>query len=284
MFKRCLLAVIVALLVTSSQIAAAEDYDWSKVKHVKNEYELCRYIEGCIKRGEKTFRIVFTNGFTLEHIMDEFVSSDGKRHLNEFTELMGITSVNFNGSWNQNRTEQFFTVKIGEELPGTRIANAYQRLNKISLSIEERRLYDRAVRIVKVANKLSSKEEKAKYIYDELRKIRTREGGYYTEEDKFTKSGKLKPFATAIGALNNRQANCEGYADSFYMLCKMAGINNVSRFSGYINNGDGHSWNSIDFGDGKVYFVDVTNGIFKATSGEIRKKSFRWKWNIPNLQ
>lgn len=63
-------------------------------------------------------------------------------------------------------------------------------------------------------------------------------------------------FVTAIGALVDGKANCQGYTDAFYMLGRMLGLN-VGRISGTANN-EPHQWNTITYSDGKTYFVDVT--------------------------
>ena len=67
MLKRCLLAVIVALLVTSSQIAAAEDYN--SVRNFNSKAELARWIEAGRRQGqtEFNFTIFFLSGFSTRH-------------------------------------------------------------------------------------------------------------------------------------------------------------------------------------------------------------------------
>ena len=65
-------------------------------------------------------------------------------------------------------------------------------------------------------------------------------------------------FTTAIGALIDGKANCQGYSDAFYMLGRMLGWN-VGRMGGQAG-GDSHLWNTITLKNGKTYCVDVTWG------------------------
>lgn len=69
---------------------------------------------------------------------------------------------------------------------------------------------------------------------------------------------------TAIGALLDGEANCQGYADAFYLLCSIVGFNVGKQCV------KDHIFNVIEL-DGKNYIVDVTfdddstskeNGIF----------------------
>ncbi|MBR0061822.1 MAG: hypothetical protein IJP68_10135 [Selenomonadaceae bacterium] len=58
------------------------------------------------------------------------------------------------------------------ELPGTRVANAYLSGDKSKLTAEEQQLYNVAVGIVTEANKYSSEIEKERYIHDERKSNR----------------------------------------------------------------------------------------------------------------
>ena len=111
----------------------------------------------------------------------------------------------------------------------------------------------------------------------------------YEEKEHLNNDGSLKSFCTAIGVKidDKRGYNCEGYADSFYMLGRMCNLD-VRRIYGTAKGSDGqwggHAWNWITFSNGKSYCVDVTHGIFKATYEDI--KNNHWcDWSvIPNLQ
>jgi hypothetical protein len=77
-----------------------------------------------------------------------------------------------------------------------------------------------------------------------------RRAHYYDTADKSS----IPSFLTAKGALVDGKANCQGYTDAFYLLGRMMGWN-VEKMGG-----NDHVWNTIEFGDGKIYCVDVTWG------------------------
>ena len=277
MFKRCLLAVIVALLVTSSQIAAAaEDYDWSQAPRIGTKSKFASYIESERRKGNTTFRVVLINGLKVDTI-DDFANN-----------LALVPYVEIKGTWKGLGNERIanMTYKINE-YPGTRVANAYLSRNQqqawLNLTNEEQQLYNIAVGIVDEANKYSSEREKARYIHDEICK-RVKE--YKNENDRNK---------TAVGALIDGYAHCGGFTDAFYMLGRMSGLN-VGRIGGLAKDENGqwtikHGWNWITFSDGKSYCIDVTNGfntkgtyLFCATK-ERMEKTHSCDWEIiPNLQ
>ncbi|MBQ7703808.1 MAG: hypothetical protein IJT73_00020, partial [Selenomonadaceae bacterium] len=113
-------------------------------------------------------------------------------------------------------------------------------------------LYNIAVRIVNEANQRPTTLLKEHYIHETI----TERVTYYN----FKWTEKTPRHCTAIGALIDGKANCQGYADAFYMLGRMLNLN-VGKMSGYSNNGkstEAHVWNTIEFGDGRYYGVDVT--------------------------
>ena len=105
-------------------------------------------------------------------------------------------------------------------------------------------------------------------------------------------------FVTALGALVDGKANCQGYTDAFYMLGRMCGLD-VGRIGGTAFGG-GHEWNTITYKDGKTYFIDVTAGDQQVKHGdeyysryiyfnapvEIMQVTHSWDWDSAptNLQ
>lgn len=273
MLKRCLLAVIVALLVTmtSSQVAAAEDYDWSQAKRIGTKAELARYIECERRKGNTKIRVILTNGMKITDKVD-------------FANIALCLDVN--GTWHINNDGTMQIDYDITEYPGTRVANAYLSRNQqqawMNLNQEEQALFNIAVGIVDEANKRLSEREKAEYIHDEIIKILGR--------DNF----EIIDGATAINALIYKKTDCEGFADAFYMLGRMAGLN-VRRIRGSINNGTTpHGWNTITFSDGRTYCIDVTQDYvesedkhkyFIVPSQTLKNNSYWCHWDIiPNLQ
>lgn len=229
MFKKFFVAVILGLLVISSQIVSAADVDWNSAPRIGSKAQFARYIESERRKGNTRFRIVLTNGFK---IMD-------KEHFANLALCLGV-----NGSWHDNLDGTMQIDYKITEYPGTRVANAYRNGDTSNLTADEKKLYRLAVGIVNEANKRTSEVEKARYIHDEICK-RVIKYQSHTNED-------------AIGALVIGITNCNGYTDAFYMLGRMSGLN-VGRIRGTINNGTtNHGWNWITFKDGKSYCVDVT--------------------------
>ena len=251
-------AVILAVFMLSAQIAAAEDYDWSKAPRIRTKFELAQYIENERRKGHTTFHIVLTNGLRFDNNDD-------------FIKLAPAPTLAEKLKFSVNRTR--VTYKI-VETPGCRVANAYLSSNQqqawMNLTNEEQTLYNIAVDIVDEANKRSSEIAKARYIHDVVRERVLR----HKNENERNK--------TAIGALIDRYAQCQGYSDAFYMLGRMCGLN-VCKIGGYYDGGH-HTWNTITYSDGKTYCVDVAFGRFNLTLENMTSKySCQWE-AIPNLQ
>lgn len=290
MFRKFLAAVILAVFMFSAQIAAAANIDWSKAPRIGTKAELYRYIESKRRKNPTTlnkkitFHINFTNlhNFGI-HSIDDFKRYNFKRVAPcDNMSLSNIISIN-----ETNGTAQIIIET--KEYPGTRVANAY--LSKSTdiawknLDYEEKLLYSEALKIIAKANKYSSEEEKARYIFNEIRKRAT----YYNEKEHLDNNKNLKPFCTAIGVKidGKKGYSCEGYTDAFYMLGRMCNLD-VKRIYGTATDSygqwGGHAWNIITFKDGKSYCIDLISGLFKATYKDM-KNNYECEWEIiPNLQ
>lgn len=267
MLKRCLLAVIVALLVTSSQIAAAEDVDWNSAPKISSKSQLANYIEEGRLKGQKVFYFIFPsvkirNDQEREAFRIEIAQSNA----------IPYCLLDVEGGFGTGRF--IFTI-TRQDFIGTRVANAYLNGDISKLTPDELELYRKALPIVNEAKKYSSERKKARYIHDEIcKRVDYRS---QTNQDAF-------------GALVIGKTNCKGYSDAFYMLGVMSGLN-VRRIGGTFD-GDGHVWNTITLSNGKSYCVDVTQDddgndsheYFLATL-EVMKRHHSCEWEIiPNLQ
>lgn len=277
MLKRCLLAVIVALLVTSSQIAA-EDYDWSQAPRFGTITSFASYVENCRRRGQTNFHVILTNSSILPSAWQTLYID--KNDLANIIPCRDYEPLDGNRIDKENEIFIFKLAFRVIEYPGTKVANAYLSSNQqqawMNLNHEEQDLFNIAVGIVDEANKRSSEREKAEYIHDEI----CRMVYDYKDENERNK--------TAIGALIDHYAQCQGFSDAFYMLGRMSGLK-VGRTFGTADGG-GHAWNFITFSDGKSYCVDVTNGFNTKSSlylwtFERMKNLYSCEWEIiPNLQ
>lgn len=252
MVRKIFIALLLVLLVISSQIVAAADVDWDSVKKISSKAELATYLEEGRRRGQPEFYFTFPsakintwaehNNFQSEIAQSNFLYV----HLIEGGDL---------GSGR-------FICKITKEHPGTRVANAYLSGDISKLTPDELELYQKALPIVNEAKKYSSPIAKELYIHDELcKRVNFKDPPKNTD---------------AFGALVNGETNCQGYSDAFYMLGRMAGLN-VRRIGGKFK-GESHVWNAITFEDGKTYCVDVTQDDWYYSD---KKKNRSFFFNAP---
>ena len=278
MFRKFFAAVILAVFMLNVQIVAAEDYDWSKAPRIGTKAQLARYIENERRKGNTKIHAVLTY---FKFSSDKELAYKERRIFEE--ELINRIAI--------ARARLAVVMGTGRliyelvEYPGTRVANAYRdHLNYDDrafneLEPEEKQLFYKAIKIVNEANKRNSEVEKARYIHDEIVSL-----AEYDYENQSSRNN------TAIGALIDHYAQCQGYSDAFYMLGRMCGLN-VCRIGGIVDGRSGHAWNFITFSDGKSYCVDVTmddtynyDRWFLATYEQM-KSNYSCEWSIiPNLQ
>ena len=269
--KKFFTAVILAVFILSAQITTAANFDWNSAPRISSKSDLANYIERVrqhAKSSEFSFPVILTGGLSID--------------ANEFIKLSYSTFVTSEVVSDDGQNMRvIFRLK---EYPGTRVANAYLRGDISNLSAEERQLYYKAVEIVKEANKEGTTINKEYYIYTEIMQRTEYFTGNMTGQPRFV---------TAIGALIDGKANCQGFTDAFYMLGRMCGLN-VGRLVGEAGGG-GHIWNTMTFEDGKTYCVDVTWGdnafgelnsyIYFNAPVEIMQETHKWDWSsAPALQ
>ncbi len=131
--------------------------------------------------------------------------------------------------------------------PGDRVADAWLAGNTDGLTEEEQYLYREAAFLVNEAKKLPSDLHRELFFHDQVI-------GRATYHNRKERVG-VPRFCTAVGAMLDGQANCQGYVDAFSMLARMAGFT-VGRQSGYAGDAE-HVWNTILL-DGDWYAVDCT--------------------------
>lgn len=275
MIRKIFVAVIVAVFMLSSRIVCADiPIDWSKVQRVSSKSDLAKYIEASRQRGEDFLPVILTSGLTI--------------NVHEFITLCPSSVVSQKVIANDGQNMRvIFQIK---DYPGTRVANAYLSGNVDWLSADEKQLYNAAVAVVNEANKRGNDLAKELYIYEYIMNHATYLTGDMNNQPRFV---------TAMGVLLDGKANCQGYADAFYMLGRMCGLN-VGRISGQAGGG-GHAWNTITFNDGKTYFVDATwddsnikfggfrnynSYIYFNAPIEIMQTTHAWDWSLApaNLQ
>ena len=119
------------------------------------------------------------------------------------------------------------------------------------LSARERATYQAALRMAQDCQR-GTPLETARAIHDTLCRHIVYTVDESTEEDD-----------TAIGAILNGQANCDGYTDAFYLVGTLAGLTvrhqfgNVYEYDTSYGYSDSHLWNLL-YLDGSWRVVDVT--------------------------
>ena len=135
-----------------------------------------------------------------------------------------------------------------EYYPGTKIADAYETGKFYGLTEEELEVAQMAVDFVEnTVNPEPDVLVKERLIHD-----------FICESTVYTNPGSNDPiprYCTAVGLFLDGEANCQGYADAFNMLGRMAGLD-VRSQSGSAG-GSLHVWNIIKI-DRKWYSMDVT--------------------------
>jgi hypothetical protein len=125
---------------------------------------------------------------------------------------------------------------------------AYERSNTAILTAEERRVYDKAQKIVQ-EHRTATTWGTAHALHTYLKDTVEYDHDYAENDNAFN----------VYGALLEGRAVCQGYAQSYKVLLHMAGIDNllVTGKAG----GEYHAWNLVNYGTASMpqwYHVDVT--------------------------
>ena len=213
--------------------SAMNKIDWSSAPRFNNQSDFMQYLNECRIDLQETLPVVFTNGF--------------KPDINEAIKVVPTWYM----EWTYRQLDPKTTAYLFEisEYPGERVAYAYLNNDTSFLDEEEMQLYDFAVKFV---NELKNVTDNLLWQELFIHTLIAENTTYYNEKPQPARSR----FQTALGALIDGKANCQGYTDAFYMLGNICGIN-VGRVNGYANN-ELHTWNTVNFNDDRTYFTDVT--------------------------
>lgn len=247
---------------------------WNNVRVFSGKSEFADYYRRCTVNRESVIYAQFASDAM------PFAQELGDATL---TAIPSIYSYNFFDSY--TRLEIKLTY-----LPGVKVSDAYLSGDTSKLNAREKEVYRVATQVADNAKREPTPMRRELYIHDYLVNTIT----YYTTDFTLDPSD-LPEFYTAIGAMMNGKANCQGYTDAFYMLGRMCGLN-VDSVGGFAWNREGyggHAINTIEY-DGKIYYVDVTwddlevNGVqhpqyvyFNASYGLIGQDHFWSEWVTP---
>lgn len=135
-----------------------------------------------------------------------------------------------------------------EYYPGARIVDAVKHGRTDKLADEDKRLYEEALFIADEARrKYEGHPEREIMIERELVLMLSGRCTYFSGEEDANN--------TAVGAILLGYADCDGYADAFYLLGNLAGLC-VEYQYGYVRYGGMHMWNAVRTEYG-WHFTDV---------------------------
>ena len=235
--KRIIALLLMLCLLAGGCMTASADED-DNLPLLSSVEELEAYIRRAIIYMEDDLEFSYTAA------LDEIFST--REGVNYILESYGARN------WYLSRRTLYRTahLRINSYKPGAHVAHAYLIGDTSMLNDEEKQLYAVGVQILGEALSRTNDElELEKYFHDEIcRRVTYKNSG----------PGNFTP-NHATGALLYGEAECDGYADAFYMLCTMAGMD-VGYIYGLADASDedsDHMWNLIELDNGQKYHVDV---------------------------
>lgn len=215
--------------------------DWSENMIVNNNQEFIEYINKNAAAFNTDIPVILAGECSDDTLDLDFASDEN-----------GILAVQFHSAdlSYDNIKGVYALINVGY-YPSAYIINAYKTGDASALDSDNLAVYNKAVDFLE--NKLDKNAAdivKEKQIHDYICDMVT----YYTNDNDEYTYDNIPRYRTATGAFLDGSANCMGYTDSFYMLCKMAGFE-IGKVSG--DEAMKHIWNVITL-DNKKYVVDVT--------------------------
>lgn len=199
--------------------------------------ELQDYLDACRKAGD--LDVVFEYGGDSQELYDA-----------NFADMLCLFYYNL--SRYDGKSNLWLIEMI--DYPGDRMVQAYRSGDRSELSDDEERTLEIALAAVEDAQtKSNSAIELEILLHDWL----CERVSYANQQLPGVSDPNDPPrHLTAVGAILDGSAICQGYVDAFYLLGTLAGFE-VDRQAGY-SNGVSHMFNSIRL-DGAWYIVDVTH-------------------------
>ena len=225
----CAAALLLGAVLATAAGARAESAD-----------AFVRAFTDAVDAGTVPFSISCTQA-----VYDTFFGEDSTL-LTGLYSACGVTSFQY--SYTRERNGGTLRITGLELYAGRRIADAVRGGATGRLNSREQAALSAAMQIAGSVSGTPLEQERQLHDWLCRHVTYTRNDGPYGENDN------------AIGALLNGQADCDGYADAFYLLCTLAGIP-CRHVHGVATDTDGtrgnHMWNAVRL-DGKWTMVDVT--------------------------
>ena len=203
-----------------------------------------------------TDRPVFSNAIELRDYLSDGMDAGTLEFSFVYTVPKDLTAYQVQGITNAAYVDlrqegNTYFIKL-TEYPGDRIVDAWRSGDRTVLTNEENLALDYSLDLLESWKSLSSDPWEIEY---EIFNFLARHITYTDSETNYYTAESIPRQHTAIGALLDRQANCQGYTDAFYLLGTLAGLE-VGRLNVETPDG-GHILNTVCL-DGQWYIVDVT--------------------------
>lgn len=223
----------------------------SEVIPLSSISEAIGYLESCAKREDAVINLFCSEELyvaLMDGVSQYSVMNSEMAYIYDLLSQAGL----YDFSFSYNKTACIITVYVNAYYPGSRILNRLETNDLSGLTQRETETLD-AARVWAEEIKGSDEFETAKNLHDRLCETVVYTDDESTDEDD-----------TAIGAILNGQANCDGYSDAYYLVGSLAGLNVRCQHGDCKEKGLGgafshetHMWNLLEL-DGTWRLVDVT--------------------------
>ena len=240
--RRILAWILAWLFCVSAGMPPAMAYSNEDGPYFDTLLEARNYLQQCIGeiQEEISFRLP-------DDLLNEMGESELKREL-----LLMTGEARCHTHILDDETDYICVYMVPTYYPGTRIVKAWRSGRLDSLSDEEIQVLELALQIVRE----EKKESETMLVLERRLHDRICQMVTYEKRDPDYEGETIQRVCSAIGALLDGRANCQGYTDAFYLLGTLAGLT-VGRQNGKDASGGNHMWNTIQWTSG-WYAVDVT--------------------------
>lgn len=223
-----------------------KDFYGSEIPKIANLNELREYFNDLIEQD----------------IFDMLFEYTGKASDLEDFDIADLTDSSYGDLAEDPNNPGVYCLSILEQV-GYRIVDAYFSGDASKLSVSEKEALEVAVKMVDEAKSIAQSDlELELLLHDMMVANIVYDNAFGTDVVDIRSPHR---HLTAVGALVDGKANCQGYADGFYVLCTMAGFE-VGKIIVNTTDVPDHIANIIKL-DGKWYVVDAT---FNDTVGDVR--------------
>ena len=219
------------------------------VGQVRSVYQLAKEINAHTDNLERDFEILMTFDVTDE------VKGHSAIHVKEPLYWDFLTNAGiYKAAVEVNR--HFLVVNGAEYYSGKAIAWYYRNGKTDSLNEKQQKTLDAALGIIRATS--GSETRRARKIHDALCKRISYDGSRESYDWFGAERTRFEDKDTAIGALLEGKADCDGYSDAFYLCASLSGMDVGYLYGGTREKADSSHLRNIICLDGKWRMVDVT--------------------------